>query len=300
MPLVATPCCITFGSIFDDKKRTGLIGNIEWRPNDSFRLKADGLWTHLNDPQIGYNESYYFAANPDGTPFENNAVMQNGVITSVSVDNFQPEMVNNTINRKVDTFLYGLNAQWKPTDSLTFGADLYRSTASRPEGGTDSFVTAGLVNDQPTAEDILNFSDEPNSLPDINVVVPPSQLGLSACPAGTDSATNAGDCSYTALMNSRYLNSNNYWSTHYVGLNGFSVHDKITGLTLSGAWRANRASSSSCSSAWAAPTATRSRSTRTMTGPTARANTVRCIRRTAARCNALPIRSARRDSTWSR
>jgi TonB-dependent receptor len=240
VPLIATPCCITFGSIFDEKKRTGLIGNIEWRPNDSFRLKADGLWTHLNDPQIGYNESYYFAANPDGTPFENNAVVQNGVITSVSVDNFQPEMVNNTINRKVDTFLYGLNAQWKPTDSLTFGADLYRSTASRPEGGTDSFVTAGLVNDQPTAEDILNFTDEPNSLPNINVVVPPGQLGLSACPAGTDSATNAGYCSYTALMNSRYLNSNNYWSTHYVGLNGFSVHDKITGLTLSGAWRADK------------------------------------------------------------
>ena len=238
-PLVATPCCITFGSIFDDKKRTGIIGNLEWRPNDSFRLKADGLWTHLNDPQVGYNESYYFAANPDGTPFENNAVVQDGTITSVSVDNFQPEMVNNTINRKVDTFLYGLNAQWKPTDSLTFGADLYRSTASRPEAGQDTFVTAGLVNDQPTAEDILNFADVPNSLPDINVVVPPSQLGLSACPAGTASTTNAGYCSYTALMDSRYLNNNNYWSTHYVGLNGFSVHDKITGLTLSGAWRAD-------------------------------------------------------------
>ena len=238
-PLVATPCCITFGSIFDDKKRTGLIGNLEWRPSDTFRLKADGLWTHLNDPQIGYNESYYFAANPNGTPFENNPGIQNGVITSMTVDNFQPEMVNNTINRKVDTFLYGLNAQWKPTDSLTFGADLYRSTASRPEGGQDTFVTAGLVNDQPTAEDILNFSDVPNSLPDINVVVPPSQFGLSACPAGTASTTNAGYCSYTALMNSRYLNNNNYWSTHYVGLNGFSVHDKITGLTLSGAWQAD-------------------------------------------------------------
>jgi iron complex outermembrane receptor protein len=239
VPLVATPCCITFGSIFDNKKRTGLTGNLEWRPSDSFRIKADGLWTHLNDPQIGYNESYYFAANPDGTPFANNPVIQNGLITSVTVNNFQPEMVNNTMNRKVDTFLYGLNAQWKPTDRLTFGADLYRSTASRPEGGADTFVTAGLVNDSPTAEDILNFTDLPNSLPDINVVIPPSQIGLTACPAGTASATNAGYCSYTALMNSRYLSSNNYWSTHYVGLNGYSVHDKITGLTLSGAWRAD-------------------------------------------------------------
>jgi TonB-dependent receptor len=239
VPLIATPCCITFGSIFDDKKRDALSGSLEWRPSDAFRLTADGLWTHLNDPQVGYNESYYFAANPDGTPWQNNAVVTNGTITSVSVNNFQPEMVNNTLNRKVDTFLYGLNASWQPTERLSFGADLYRSTASRPEGGQDTFVTAGLVNNSPVAEDILNFADLPHSLPSINVVVPPSQLGLSACPAGADSPTNPGYCSYTALMNSGFLNNNKYWSTHYVGLNGYSVHDRITGLTLDGAWQAD-------------------------------------------------------------
>jgi iron complex outermembrane recepter protein len=240
VPLTATPCCITFGSVFDDKKREALSSSLEWRPNDTLRITADGLYTHLNDPQVGYNESYYFAANPDGTPWENNAVVKNGVITSVTVDNFQPEMVNNTVNRKVDTYLYGLNASWKPNDRLTIGFDGYRSAASRPEGGQDTFVTAGLVNNSPVAEDILNFADVPNSLPNINVVLPPSQLGLSACPAGTASKTNAGYCSYTALMNGNLLNNNQYWSTHYVGLNGFSVHDQITGFTLDGAWKINQ------------------------------------------------------------
>ena len=236
VPLIATPCCITFGSIFDDKKREALSGSLEWRPNDAFRITADALWTHLDDPQIGYNESYYFPANPDGTPWQNNAVVQNGVITSVTVNNFQPEMVNNTVNRKVDTYLYGLNASWKPAERFTIGLDVYRSTASRPEGGNDTFVTAGLVNDSPTAEDLLNFADLPHSLPSINVVVPPSQLGLSACPAGTASSTNAGYCSYTALMDSGFLNNNKYWSTHYVGLNGYTVHDAINGFNLDGAW----------------------------------------------------------------
>jgi iron complex outermembrane recepter protein len=243
VPLTATPCCITFGSIFDDKKRSALSGSLEWRPDSTFKLTADGLWTHLNDPQIGYNQSYYFAApsgNPavyaDGTPWANNVVVQHGEITSLSVNEFQPEMVNNTTNRRVDTYLFGLNASWKPVDRLTFGFDGYRSTASRPEGGQDTFVTAGLVNAQPTAVDILNFTDIPNSLPNINVVVPPSQLGLASCPAGTASTTNAGYCSYTALMNSGFLNNNKYWSTHYVGLNGYSVHDAITGVTLDGAW----------------------------------------------------------------
>ena len=134
-------------------------------------------------------------------------MVKNGVITSVTVDNFQPEMVNNTTNRKVDTYLYGLNGSWQPNDRLTIGLDAYRSAASRPEGGQDTFVTAGLVNNSPVAEDILNFADLPNSLPNINVVVPPSQLGLTACPAGTSSATNAGYCSYTALMNGGFLNN---------------------------------------------------------------------------------------------
>ncbi len=240
VPLIATPCCITFGSIFDNKKRDALSGSLEWRPSETFSIKADGLWTHLNDPQIGYNESYYFAANPDGTPWENNAVVKNGIITAVTVDNFQPEMVNNTTDRQVTTYEFGLHAKWKPLDRLSFDIDAYRSTASRPEGGADAFVTAGLVNNSPTAEDILNFADVPNSLPNINVVIPPSQLGLSSCPAGTASKTNAGYCSYTALMNSGLLNNNNDWSTHYVGLNGYSVHDAINGFTLDGAWNVNK------------------------------------------------------------
>src|SRR6202035_3497711 len=76
----------------------------------------------------------------------------------------------------------------------------------------------------------------PPSLRSLNVMIPPSQLGLTACPNGTASTTNAGYCSYTSLMNSGFLNDNKYWSTHYDGLNGFSVHDHVTGFTLDGAY----------------------------------------------------------------
>ena len=237
-PIAATPCCITFGSIFDEKKRDALSGSLEWHPSSELKVVADGLWTHLSDPQIGYNESYYFAS-PDqiGTTWSN-PVVKNGVVTGVTVSQFQPEMVNNTIDRVVTTSVFGLNVEWKPTDKLTFTADGYRSTANRPEGGQDSFVTAGLVTNQPTAPDTLIFSDVPNSLPNFNVLVPPSQLGLAACPKGTASSTNPGSCSYTSLMNSGALNNNNYWSTHYDGLNGYSVHDQITGFTLDGKYEA--------------------------------------------------------------
>jgi iron complex outermembrane receptor protein len=233
-PIAATPCCITFGSIFDDKKRDAVSGSLEWHPSSELKIVADGLWTHLRDPQIGYNESYYFAA-PDsvGTTWSN-PVVKDGVVTGITVNNFQPEMVNNTTDRVVTTSVFGLNVEWKPTDKLAFTADGYHSSANRPEGGQDSFVTAGLVSNNNNAPDTLIFSDVPNSLPNFNVLVPPSQLGLTTCPKGTASSTNPGSCSYTSLMNSGALNNNNYWSTHYDGLNGFSVHDQITGFTLDG------------------------------------------------------------------
>ena len=234
VPLSATPCCITFGSIFDDKKRDAISGSLEWHPTSDLKIVGDGLWTHLRDPQIGYNESYYFAAPDQNGSTWSNPVVKNGVVTGVQVNDFQPEMVNNTIDRVVTTSVFGLNVEWKPTDRLTFTADGYHSTANRPEGGQDSFVTAGLVSNNNNAPDTLIFSDVANSLPNFNVLVPPSQLGLTACPKGTASTTNAGSCSYTALMNSGFLNSNNYWSTHYDGLNGYSVHDQITGFTLDG------------------------------------------------------------------
>jgi TonB-dependent receptor len=241
-PLSAAPCCITFGSVFDEKKREALSGSLEWRPTDTFKLAADGLWTKLQDPQIGYNQSYYFPYGTDqfgnGTWSDTTATVRNGVVTGLTSSNFTPEIVNNTINRNVVTSVYGLKGSWQPTDKFSLGFDAYRSTASRPEGGTDTFVTAGLVSAQPYAEDYITVTDLPHSLPSLNVMIPPSQLGIAACPAGTASATKAGYCSYTALMNSGFLNNNKYWSTHYDGLNGYSVHDQVTGFTLDGSYHA--------------------------------------------------------------
>ncbi len=240
VPLVATPCCITFGSIFDEKKREALSGSLEWRPSDTLHIVADGLWTHLQDPQVGYNQSYYFPYTTDqnGNPTFSNVTVQNGLITSVTSNNFTPEIVNNTTNRNVVTTLEGLKANWEPLANLSFTLDGYHSSADRPEGGEDTFVTAGLVSQTPNAVDILNMSDNSHALPSLNVVIPPSQLGLTACPAGSASKTNAGYCSYTALMNSGFLDNNKYWSTHYDGLNGYSVHDQINAINLDGAWKA--------------------------------------------------------------
>ena len=85
-----------------------------------------------------------------------------------------------------------------------------------------------------------------------------------------------------------------------MGLNGYSVHDKITGLTLDGAWRPDtRPLRAAALRRRLHRPRRRAATTSATTGPTARASTARFTRPPAARCSATHTRSARRDSTSS-
>ncbi len=214
-PVVAQ-CCISFGSIVDQKKRVAVSGTLEWRPSDELHVAVDGLFTRLTDPQVAYNQAYYPDFNYDakGNPEWSNVVVNNGLITSFTGNTFTPEIVNQTIDRKVTTYLVGISATWKPTSNLSFDADVYQSKASRPEGGNDAFVTAGLESSTPYNQNTIHWTDNANGLPNISVTLPNGQDYAAALAAG-------------ALDNS-------HWSAHYTGLSGNTIHDRVTGITLGG------------------------------------------------------------------
>ena len=200
-------CCIDFGSIFDDKKRDALSATWEWRPSSAFTLTADLLYTHLNDPQVGYNEAYY----PDYTGNWSNVTVKNGLITGMTVSNFVPEIANVTQDRIVNTSMFGVNAVWKPSADLRIKGDLYQSRAVRPEGGTDTFVVAGLG-----GNNTLTWRDNNNALPNLAVTLPDGRDYATSLAAGQ-----LGDSS---------------WNPHYVGLSGYSIRDTVTGGTLDGTY----------------------------------------------------------------
>ena len=214
-PVVAE-CCISFGSVVDEKRRTAISGTLEWRPNDAIHVTLDGLYTRLNDPQVAYNQSYYpdFTFDANGNPEWSNVVVKNGFITSFTANTFTPEIVNQTIDRRVTTSLIGLNATWRASSHLSFDADIYQSKANRPEGGNDAFVTSGLESKTPYNQDTINWTNNPGSLPSIAVTLPNGQ-------------------SYASALASGALN-NNFWTAHYTGLSGNSIHDKVSGATVNG------------------------------------------------------------------
>ena len=110
----------------------------------------------------------------------------------MTANDFQPEMVNNTTDRMVTTSMYGLNGTWKPADKWSLAGDLYRSKADRPEGGQDTFVTAGSGHNYAEPTDTLYFSTIAQQPAEHQCDIPPSQLGLTTCPKGTASAKASG------------------------------------------------------------------------------------------------------------
>ncbi|SEM14497.1 TonB-dependent receptor [Pseudoxanthomonas sp. GM95] len=200
------------GSILEDKKRTAYSGKFEWRPSDSFKLTIDGLKTKLDSPQVGYQLSYYPLFSPGRW---SNVTVQNGIVTGLTLDNpdpelrLNPELLNQTEYRVVDTALYGANAQWKVTDDFTVTGDVYRSTSKRHSGGQDSYVVLRM--------------NQPNT----------TRIDLSSAgiPNVTTTLDDGRDLT-TGLANGEFSSSD--FNTHYNELAGDNIDDKINGGTLGG------------------------------------------------------------------
>jgi hypothetical protein len=192
-----------------------LVGDAEWRPNDQVRLAFDAV--HAPERPAGrYDQAYYpdFNYDANGNPEWSNVKVTNGLITSFTANTFTPELVNQTIDRKVTTSIFGLNGSWQASSNFTLDGDVYRSKANRPEGGNDAFVTAGLESTTPYNQNTINWTNTPSGLPNIAVTLPNGQ-------------------DYATALASGALN-NNHWTAHYTGLSGNSIHDKVTGATLDG------------------------------------------------------------------
>ncbi|MFO1337185.1 MAG: TonB-dependent receptor [Burkholderiaceae bacterium] len=206
------------GSVLTDKKRLALSGKLEWRPSQDFKLVVDGIQTRLDAPEIGYQQSYYPLFAPGRW---SNMVVSNGIVTDLTLDNtdpelrLNPELLNMTSHRVVDTALYGVNAEWKPTPDLTLTGDLYRSTSSRHSGGLDTYVVLRM--NQPNVTRI-RLTGEP--VPEV----------VTTFADGRDLATGLASGQFGASD----------FNTHYMSLAGDNVDDKITGASLNGEWALDR------------------------------------------------------------
>lgn len=200
------------GTVQEDKKRKAFSGKFEWRPNDDVRIVVDGLKTRLDSPQVSYQQSFYPLFAPGRWSDIN---VQNGIVTGFTMDNpdpeqrMNPELLNQTEHRVVDTDLFGINGSWKVNDSLTMTGDVYRSTSERKSGGQDTYVVLRM--------------NQPN--------VTRIDLARDAVPNVTTTFDDGRDLS-AGLANGQFNDSD--FNTHYMELRGDNIKDEITGGTVAG------------------------------------------------------------------
>ena len=206
------------GTIQEQKKRTALSGKVEWRPSEQLKVTVDGIRTRLDSPQVGYQQSFYTLFAPGRW---SNMQIRNGVVTGFTMDNpdpeqrLNPELLYLTTHRVVDSALYGVNAEWKATETLKFSGDLYQSTSKRHSGGQDTYTVLRM--------------NQPN--------VTTVQLTGSQVPSISTTFADGRDL-INGLAGGQFGASD--FNTHYLGLSGDNIDDKIRGLTLNGAWSVDR------------------------------------------------------------
>jgi TonB-dependent receptor len=200
------PCCISFGSTFEEKKRAAVSGAFEWKVTPQFKMTVDGLYTRLDAPQVSYQQSYYVENAPGRW---SDVAVKNGLITGMTVKDMIPEMSNVTTDRVVDTAQIGWRGEWKPTADLKLTGDVYRSTSKRNSGGKDTFVVAGIA-----GANTGHYQATDGGLPNIGVTLAD----------GRDLAT---ELAAGRLGNQDY-------GVHFAGLTGTNIKDAIDGAALDG------------------------------------------------------------------
>jgi len=200
------------GSIMEEKKRRAFSGKFEWRPNDDVRIVVDGLKTKLDSPQVSYQQSFYPLFAPGRW---SDITVNNGIVTGFTMDNpdpeqrMNPELLNQTEHRVVDTDLYGINGTWNVTPDLTLTGDLYRSTSKRYSGGQDTYVVLRM--------------NQPNT----------TRITLGGGPVpNVETIFDDGRELSSGLANGQFGDSD--FNTHYMELRGDNIVDEITGGTVGG------------------------------------------------------------------
>lgn len=207
-----------FGSIMEKKKRTALSGKVEWRPSSDVKVVVDGFKTRLDSPQVGYQLSFYPLYAPGRW---SNMKISNGVVTDLTLSSTDPEMrlnpelLNKTEYRVVDTAMYGANAQWQLSPTLKVTGDLYESTSKRHSGGQDSYVVLRM--------------NQPN--------VTRIQLTGAAVPDVKTTFADGRDLQ-TGLAQGLFKASD--FNTHYYSRAGDNIDDKINGANVDAVWSLDR------------------------------------------------------------
>lgn len=158
---VYAPRNVTVTSAHDERSRLGatLVG--QFRPNDQLLITVDGLYNKFKSDStnkalgLWFEPSQYTAATVD----------KNNTVTALTTKG-NADMIDASGVRDTETYEFGVNVDWHPTDTLRVTFDATRSRAKNSGAGKSFFTVAGI----PTTYSFT--SGGPGELPTVTTGAP--------------------------------------------------------------------------------------------------------------------------------
>ena len=124
-----------------ERRRTGIIGTVEYRPAENFSSSFDFFVGDFKTPeQASYQtNNFYYPFRPGSVTVDHNKT-----VTHFVIDDYFVEVAADPKNRRVQTELFRWQGEWRARDNLTLSTTLGYSSANRPEGGDTQFWVAGV------------------------------------------------------------------------------------------------------------------------------------------------------------
>jgi iron complex outermembrane receptor protein len=136
--------------------RDGLMGVLEFRPDDQLHVTLDGYWSRFKDEQRLRGLELPFAWGGQGETLLPGYTVEDGLITDGIWTNVKAVMRNDVVHRTSKIFAGGVNVAYEPNDGLTLEADASYSRLRKTEENIEIYAGTGrgAANG---ARDTMNF-----------------------------------------------------------------------------------------------------------------------------------------------
>ena len=125
----------------NELKRDGLMGVLEFQPDDRFHTTFDGYWSKFNDEQRlrGIELPLQWSA----ASLQPGYTSSGGLVTSGRFNGVEAVMRNDIVNRNAEIWAVGNNTSFKANDTLTLELDLSYSRLKKTEENLEIYLGTG-------------------------------------------------------------------------------------------------------------------------------------------------------------
>lgn len=139
--------------------RDGLLGVLEYQPDDTFKTSFDAYYSKFDDEQTLRGIEIPLAWS--GAQLQDGFTVENGLVTQGQFNGAEVVVRNDFVDREAETIALGWNTEYQISDNWTIEADLSYSKVERVESNTETYAGTGRGSGV-GATDNLGFQIQPD------------------------------------------------------------------------------------------------------------------------------------------